>query len=352
MTAPSTSVIVLGYGEEPLLEQCLGAIASQLRAGDEIVLVDNGVGRMAERREVIDEISDRLRIVGDGTNRGFAGGCNYAAQHATGSILVFVNSDAIIAVDALELLTRPLEDTGLGIASGSLRLADEPGAINSSGNPVNYLGITWAGGLGEPVAEHASRATITSATGGFFAIRRELWELLDGFHDEYFAYHEDTDLSLRTQMAGKRIEYIADASALHHYEFSRNPFKMYLLERNRWLVLLTDFPASVRRRVLPFAVTAELPLLLLAVLQGWGRQKVASWWWLVRNRSTVRRLRRAGADRSVLSDREFAALLTHRFPPSYGPRLLIATMDAVSRVIWWGLSRTLPDSTSLVRRSH
>ena len=38
----------------------------------------------------------------------------------------------------------------VGIASASLRLADEPDLLNSAGNEVHYLGFCWCGGLRHP----------------------------------------------------------------------------------------------------------------------------------------------------------------------------------------------------------
>ena len=77
-------------------------------------------------------------------------------------------------------------------------------------------------------------------------------------------------------LSGRRVVYVPDAVADHHYEFGRSPLKMYLLERNRLITVLTDFPGGLLRRVLPALLVVEPLLLVQAVLQGWGRQKVSS----------------------------------------------------------------------------
>ncbi len=53
-------------------------------------------------------------------------------------------------------------------------------------------------------------------------MRRNLWEDLGGFAEEYFAYVEDTEMSLRLWQRGLTVEYVPDAVVLHHYAFSRN----------------------------------------------------------------------------------------------------------------------------------
>lgn len=309
---PPTSVIVLGYGEEEYLERCLSALVGELSDEDELLLVDNAIAHSSER---LPALPSRVTVIGDGTNRGFAGGCNFAAEHAKGEVLVFVNSDAIVRPGSLEALVAAAAEEGAGIAGGCLRLADEPDKVNSVGNPLQFLGVTWAGACGEPASQHLQRTRVAVATGGFFALRREVWEDLGGFDPLYFAYHEDTDLSLRCWMSGRPVTFIPDAVADHYYEFSRNPFKMYLVERNRMVTVLTDYPAPVLRAVLPMLLLLEPAFLVMALMQGWARQKLRAWWWLVRQAGSLRRRRRRVQAALAVPPLAVAELMCSRIEP-------------------------------------
>lgn len=342
-----TSVVVLGYGEEPYLRDCLDALASQLDEEDELILVDNGILDPAHSEPP----GPTLRL-GDGTNLGFAGGCSYAASRATGDALVFVNSDAVVRDDAVAALVAGLDDPRTGMVGGCLRLAEDPGLVNSAGNPLQFTGITWAGGCGDPAEGHAKPGPVAVATGGLFAVRREVWDALGGFEPRYFAYHEDTDLSLRCWMAGWTVQYQPSAVAVHHYEFSRNPGKMYLVERNRLVTVWCDYPPRVLAAALPAVVLLEPALLLLALTQGWGRQKLRSWLWLVRNAGWLRR-RRMLVQRGVrVDDARIADLMVARIDPPMVPGppgmgLVNAALD-----VYWRLARRLiaPRSPSQTRR--
>jgi GT2 family glycosyltransferase len=280
---------------------------------DEILVVDNGFRGGPARLE---PYAGAVRIVGDGTNLGFTGGCNLAAREASAEVLVFVNSDAIVQPGSVAALASVALREEVGIASGCLRLADQPDKLNSAGNPVHYLGVTWAGHYGEPVAEHSEETPVATATGGFFAIRRVLWNELGGFPASYFAYHEDTELSLRCWLRGLEVRFVPSARADHHYEFSRNSQKMYFLERNRLATVATVFPSRTLRAVLPMVLLTEPMFLLLAVLQGWGGQKVRGWIWLWRQRREIAARRRiVQADRR-LDEPAFARLLVSRIEPA------------------------------------
>ncbi|WP_270886442.1 glycosyltransferase family 2 protein [Pedococcus sp. 5OH_020] len=326
------SVIVLGYGVEPHLTACLSALDRELREEDELILVDNGIEEGTVDRP---ELPDGVIRIGEGVNLGFAGGCNLAAQKATRDVLVFVNSDAIVRPGSLAPLVAALEVDGVGIAGGCLRLADQPHLVNAAGNPLQFTGVTWAGGCGEPAEDHAQPGPIPVATGGFFAVRRPVWDALGGFDPAYFAYHEDTDLSLRCWMSGLAVEYVPTATADHYYEFSRNPRKMYLVERNRLLTVLTDYPAVILRTVLPALLVVEPALLVMALLQGWAPQKLRAWWWLVRNVPLLR-ARRAKVQQGLrVSDEVIAGLMSARIdPPMIEPPPGMSFVNAALSVYW------------------
>lgn len=339
MSTCRRSVIVLGFGPEPFLEDALASLAADCEAQDEVILVDNGIARRASRQPSWPE---QVRVVGDGVNSGFAGGCHVGVRAAGGELLVFVNSDAIVHPGALDALTRGTEQPGVGIACGCLRLADQPDIVNSAGNPLHFSGISWAGAFGEPANQHNEAREVTVATGGLLALRREVWDILDGFDQLYFAYNEDTDLSLRAWLLGWRVYYVPEAVANHHYEFSRSPLKMYLVERNRLITVLTDYPAGVLRAVAPALLAMELLLLVQALLQGWASQKVKSWWWIARHPRLLQRRRARVQAQVTASDTDIAARLVSRVEP---PMMALPPgMGLVNRVLeayWRRASRLL-----------
>ncbi|MEP7091262.1 MAG: glycosyltransferase family 2 protein [Nocardioidaceae bacterium] len=308
----SVTAVVLAYGTEPLLEDCVQALLGSDGIRVDVVVVDNGCTSDAVAR--VDGVPG-VRVLRPGRNTGFAGGCNLGARQARGEVLVLVNSDAVVRSGAAAALADVLAEPGVGIASGGLRLIDHPDTMNSAGNPVHYLGLSWAGGLGESATLHAVRRPVASATGAVMALRREAWEELGGFFEPMFAYGEDMELSLRCWQRGWTVEFVPDAVALHAYEFHRNPLKMYLLERNRLLVVLTLYERRTLALLALPLLALELAVLVVAVRQGWWRQKVRGWWWLARHAGLVRRRRAEVQAARRLPDAQVATVLTGSFNP-------------------------------------
>lgn len=333
----AVGVVVLAYGPEPDLAECLAAASASEGVAVDLVVVDNGC---TNPRFVQITAAAGARVLRPDHNRGFAGGCNegvLALRPARAFVLV--NSDAVVAPTAVAHLVRALDDD-VAIATASVRLAQEPEIVNSAGNPVHFTGTSWAGGFGEPAAAHAVRREVTSASGATMAMSTEVWQRLGGFDDAYFTYLEDTELSLRCWLLGRRVVYVPEAVSLHHYAFSRNAAKHYYLERNRLLLLLTLLERRTLVLLAPALLLWEACVLVGAVLQGWGRSKVAGYAWLIRHRAHVRNRRSLVQSGRVLPDGALVPLLAERLTVASVP--LPRGFGALDRLLagYWKVVRS------------
>lgn len=304
------SVVVLAFGDEPwLVESALSALASE-GVEVEVIVVDNGASAAAISE--VEALDQRVRVVRPGTNLGFAGGVNLGVSHASGEVVALLNSDAYVAPATLGLLAGRVREHD-GIAGALVLLADSPDEINSAGNPLHILGLSWAGMLGRPRADAPAVGQVTSASGACLALTRAHWDRLGGFSEEYFAYLEDMDLSWRTHQLGLPVTVLADAPCWHHYEYGRTDIKNYLLERNRLLFLLTNHEAGTLAALALPLVSLEAAMLALAATQGWAGQKARGWAWLAQNWRAVAAIRSRVQAKRVVPDADLLDLMTTRF---------------------------------------
>jgi GT2 family glycosyltransferase len=339
VTGVSVTAVILAYGAEPYLPDAVNAVLGSTGVQLDLVVVDNGC-----TSDAVSRVKDLpgVRVLTPAENTGFAGGCAIGAAEATGEFLAFVNSDAIVAPDALAKLAAVAAEPGVGMAMGSIRLAEQPELINTAGNPIHYVGLVWAGGCGEPASDYAQRRAVPCGSGCCFAIRRGLWEELGGFAVEYFAYHEDTELSLRLWRRGLSVQYVPDAVVRHYYEFSRNALKHFLVERNRLALLLTTYEGRTLLVLAPMLLLTETAMIAAAVLGGWWQPKLRGYGWLWRNRRWVRARRALLKSERTVPDAGLVPILTDRFDPANieappGVRVF----NALARSYWWMARRLL-----------
>jgi GT2 family glycosyltransferase len=332
---PSVSVIVLAFGPEPLLEECVRSVLRSRDVSVELHLVDNGCSNP--------QLTELARLPGvrlhtPAGNLGFAGGVVHAAGAAEADLLCLVNSDAVVEPEAIAELVTRASDPDVGVVSGSVRFLDDPAAVNSAGNPLHVLGFAWSGGFGEEAERFAVGRQVAVASGAALALRRAVWEELGGFEPRFFMYHEDVDLSLAAWQHGYTVEYVPSAVVLHDYHFSRTPTKVYYAERNRLIVVLTRWPRRLLAAVLPLLVAVELGSVLAGGLPGLRTAKLRAWWWLIRHVRWLRERRRANLTGASYPD-AFVGLLEVRFgsatPASggLGGRLLDALVPTYARLL-------------------
>lgn len=334
---PRVDVVVVAYGPEPWLDRCVGAVLDSTGVDTRVFLVDNG--GTEGRTEMLGRL-DRVTLVNPGGNVGFARGCNLGAEIGDGPFVALVNPDAIVEPGALAALVECVSDPSVGIATGSIRLADAPDRLNSAGNDIHYLGLSWSGAFDEPASEHAVRRKVTGASGAGLLCRREVWEALEGFDDEFFAYHEDADLSLRCWQHGWSVVFVPEAVVIHRYEFSRNKLKYELVERNRIVMLFTSFGRRHLALVAPALVALEIAMLALSVAQGWFGAKIAGYRWLIAHRKWLRdRRRRLQAER-VVTETAMMPLFTARLDPAnMALPVGVWIVDRLLVAYWWLVRR-------------
>jgi GT2 family glycosyltransferase len=297
----AVSVLVVAYDNGPALLRCLESALSD--GCDELLLVNNGrPGPEIEQARAF----PRVRLVPTEGNLGFGGAGNRAAAEARGDVLVFLNPDTEVEPGAIGALADLACEPDVGIASARLRLQRDPERLNSAGGAVHLCGLGWATRLGAPADTITDVQDIAAASGAAMAMRREVFEALGGFREEFFLYQEDLELSWRVHLHGLRVLITPKADVRHDYEFGRNPGKFALIERNRLQFVLTAYSRRLLVLLAPALVSYEVGVTVHAARHGWLRGKVRGWVWCWRHRDLLRRRRAETAALRRVSDAELA----------------------------------------------
>lgn len=331
---PSLSVVVVTLREAERMRRLLPALLSQLDERDELIISDNGSSDGTV--DVVAELAPGAVVVRNERNVGFAAGCNRGAEVARGDLLVLLNPDTIPRPGWADALRRPAID-GRGWTAWQALLTQAGGEeINTSGGVVHFTGIAWAGQMGSPVTEAPRSAReVAFTSGACMVVPLAEWRREGGFDDEFFAYHEDTELSLRLLLHGGRLGIEPGAVVEHEYEFSRTPSKWRLLERNRWFTLIRVYPASLLAALAPALLATELGLLVVAAAAGWLPQKLAANWEVLRSLPRLLRQRREIQARAAIGAREFAEHLTAELDSEFlGRAARLPGLSPLLRAYW------------------
>ena len=232
------TVIIVSYRTPDLT---VAAVMSALEAeAGEVIVVDNGSGdQTVVRLTAFGEPA--IRVIERGNNGGYGVAANAGAKRATGDVLVFLNSDATLTVDAMAALVSEVRERDGRCIAGA-RLVDDEGAIQPSAGlmpgptdlAIRALGLHRLAGLAARLplvspairrmrlaAEYGSAAAASEpfdtsmVSGACFAIGRAPFGDLGGFDERFFLYFEDADLCRRAARAGMAIRYVPAAEVPH-----------------------------------------------------------------------------------------------------------------------------------------
>lgn len=199
----SCSVIIPVFGPKSYLDACFNALR-WTASSYHLILVDNATGYDMRGAPNLDA------LIRNGINEGFAKACNAGAGCSSADVLVFLNVDTEPEFDWLVELIGAFDDPEVGMAGSKLVYPNgqiqHAGISISQGATVRARNIT----IEQPAGD------IDGVTGACLAIRRSVFEEVDGFDEGYWNGNEDVDLCLKVTAAGYRIRYVPESIVMHH----------------------------------------------------------------------------------------------------------------------------------------
>lgn len=150
----------------------------------------------------------------------FAAQSNLGAEKTKGEVLLFLNDDIVPASGTwLEDLLAPLANPEVAVCGPLLLYPDE--RLQQGGMFLGYHGLAGHTLRNASLPEEdylflaSAPREVSAVTGAALAIRRGLFEDLNGFDAQLATYLQDVDLCLRVQESGHRIVFTPRSVLLH-----------------------------------------------------------------------------------------------------------------------------------------
>ncbi|MCS6909208.1 MAG: glycosyltransferase family 2 protein [Anaerolineales bacterium] len=302
MSAPLVSLILVLYNSAEHLEDCLHSLlADALSPPFEVWVVDNAsADNGAELAESFAARASHLHVLRNPTNRGYAGGVNSALPYARGEFVAVLNPDSVVEPGWLAPIVTLLQaQPEVGAVSPLILLHTDEEAglarINSAGQNVHVTGLGFNRQLGRPRAAAGSAPQpVSGLHGAAFVIRRSLLDRMRGWDESGFLYHEDVALSWLLHLMGYELYCVPASVVWHKYHLTMYPEKLFLLERNRWALLLTHLGGATRALLAPLLLFTECLMWGFCLLRGpaFLHAKLASYRWVAAQAPQLRERRR------------------------------------------------------------
>ena len=275
-------------------------------------------------------------MIAPDVNLGYPNAINFAMEHTDAELVLCINPDARADEDCLAVMLAAAETDDRIAMVGAQVLSADGHTTQAGANPLHPTGISPAGPFGQE-REHGEARDALMVTGACCLFRRETFLQLGGFNRSFFLYYDDADIGWRAGIAGYRVVYCPEAVVRHAYEFGRRGRKMFYLERNRLISVLTNYELGTLLRLAPLLVVTELGVLVWAAAQGWLGEKLEAYGSLVRLAPRISEQRRRVQGLRRVPDARLAPLfeshLESPFLPRVPARLFGLLTDAYLRLV-------------------
>jgi len=213
------SIIIPIFNNLDYTKKCLNALKSNTRENylEDIIIIDN---KSSDGSEDYISRTNWVRLLSNDKNEGFAKACNRGAKNATGKIFIFLNNDTEVQRGWVEPLIDALEDEEVAISGP--RLLFPNGLIQNAGVIISSDHIPRHIYVGEDSNKPYvnKKREFNAVTGACLAIKKNIFDDIGGFDEEFINGMEDIDLCLKVRKMGKKILYCPKSVVIHRESMS------------------------------------------------------------------------------------------------------------------------------------
>ncbi len=224
------SIIIVNYNVKEFLKNLIDSIKKAAQYfSSEIIVVDNASDDGSV--ELLKEKFPEIILIDNKTNLGFGKANNQGLQIAKGKFILLINPDTLVAEDTF---TKMIEFFNANPEAGmaGCKILNPDGTLQLACRrsfPGPWTAFTKVTGLSTifPKSKLFARYNLTyldenqtyevdAISGSFMMMRKEVYEKVGGFDEQFFMYGEDLDLCYRIQKAGYKIFYVHSTQIIHY----------------------------------------------------------------------------------------------------------------------------------------
>lgn len=225
------SVIIINFNSSKYTIDCIKSIINFTsdKTKYEILVVDNHSNKsdfnlLEQTCKTIDFTN--LKLYRNTVNSGFGSGNMYGFKYAKGQYLAFINNDVILKNDCLNILKKAYKfNKNIGICGPTTFTDDNKilPTLDFYSSPLKFFFGRKIFRILRPklyFSRHKKLSEITFGdfvSGSFMFISHKAFTEVNGFDQNIFLYHEETDLCKRLNKIGLISALIPQAECFHHH---------------------------------------------------------------------------------------------------------------------------------------
>ena len=240
---------------------CLDSLNQSDFYSYEVIVIDNG--SVDGSLEMIEKNYPLVRLIKNPENMGFAVACNQGIKAAKGEYIILLNNDIEVESNWLTKLYEGMErHPECGMGTTKMMFLDQRDVFYNTGDLFHAWSAGGGRGQGEKdTGQYEEEDYVFGACAGAGIYRRNFFEKVGVFDEDFFIFAEDVDINMRGQLQGFKCVYLPKAKVYHIGTATVGLYSdryIYLCKRNDIFVLIRNYSLKLYFKYLWTILTHQL----------------------------------------------------------------------------------------------
>jgi len=217
-----------------------------------------------------------VKYIGLESNYGFSKAVNIGIKQSKGEYIAILNNDTEVDSNWIKNVIIAFEENRDAIViTSKIKSLRNKDLLDDVGDVILPSGKVYKIGNNEKdLGQYDKQRFIFGASGCASVYRREFFDKVGFFDEDFFAYLEDIDLSFRANLLGYKCLYVPEVVVYHVGSATTgsqyNDFTVFHLAQNTISVIVKDFPFTILLRSIFSVLTYIISLQAFFLIKGYG----------------------------------------------------------------------------------
>lgn len=244
------SVITPNYNGVEFLDKYFKSLDSDSEYIGEVIIIDNGSSDSSLEYIEKNSFNFPVEVIRNNENLGFAPAVNQGISMSKCDYIFSLNNDTELEKGSIKEMLDLIEQDDVFSVQAKMLQAKNKELIDDAGDEYNLLGWTKKIGENQDSDKYSQVFEIFSSCAGAALYKKSVFDEIGRFDDNFFAYMEDVDLAIRSQIHGYKnilcpnaiVYHIGSATSGSRY----NEFKVRIAARNNVWTVYKNLPIPLK----------------------------------------------------------------------------------------------------------
>ena len=244
------SIITPNYNGVEFLDKYFKSLSQDSDNIGEVIIIDNGSADSSLDYIKKNTFSFPVVVIENSENLGFAPAVNQGILKSKYDYIFSLNNDTEVKKGSIKAMLDLICDDDVFSVQAKMLQAQNKKLIDDAGDEYNLLGWTKKIGENQNSNNYSQVFEIFSSCAGAALYKKSVFTEIGLFDDNFFAYMEDVDLAIRSQIYGYKNLLCPDAIVYHIGSATSgsryNEFKVKIAARNNVWTVYKNLPIPLK----------------------------------------------------------------------------------------------------------